>query len=949
MRRNDMKKISDQLYKHFFGLACRLRNSEFDWEWDRILKFDTDSEENLQQKLNGFTSSNFLPPITCDEYRQIVYDAKDYLELGQDAVVHLPAATIPAANDHEYEINTMIGSAWMAYKTRLIKNKFSQDAIKNITESAQSILNKLSLDTQVSGPIKGLVVGNVQSGKTANMAALMAMAADQGFNMFIVLSGTIENLRIQTQTRLINDLNGATNVAWVSIDNVSTSPSFNQALSKLSLGDEFKQRYLNVCLKNSTRLENLLTWLKKDTKARQKLKILFIDDEADQASINTAKQPSSLSEEEKVERTKINRMISNLLVNKDADDKEVETQFCALNYIGYTATPYANVLNEKPAPGSVYPSNFVCCLPVAKSYIGPQHIFGIEGTNVEGMDIVNRVENDDVKEIADVYEGKKKMPQKLEDALIWFYCCLAVRRYQKINKPVSMLIHTSQKQEHHEKIGALIKEWFSGLDVFSFLRKCENVFKKETKQFTLSDFKKSYSDYDGGSVQDYPQFSDITNELAKIFNKGLVSILINGEGEAEFSEGVHLCIDNCSHSFVENINEHIRLLYPSDKNPAPFATGFIVIGGATLSRGLTIEGLVSTFFLRTSKQADTLMQMGRWFGYRRGYELLPRIWITQTTKDQFRFLSLLDYELRQKMKYMEDNGIKPELVGIQVRRHPCKAFLDVTARNKQQAAELTEVDFAGITTQTTIFFGAIETIKANLAATDSFISNLGESVSENVLKDKHANSEGSILWLDVDSHKVVDYITSLSFPKNDSSVLDLNLFKKWFGKISQENKMANWNIVMAGLDKKDGKTRLLGGRNVCLVNRSQMNNEHSDGKIRIGALRAIKDLYVDIDLDATGLTSADKAQIKSGDGKRYKEIRKNAGYDKTPLLIVYAIDKNSQPRENVKHRKPLDLEEDLIGITICIPQGESSTNGMYVSIDMSDCEGTNSGDIEDGN
>ena len=944
-----MKKINDNLYKYFFELACRLRGSEYDWEWERILRFDTDSEESLQQKLNGFTSTNFLPPITCEEFRQIVNDAKDFVELGQDTVVHLPAATIPAANDHEYEINTMIGSAWMAYKERLIKNKFSQEAIKNIAESAHSVLNKLSLDTQASGPIKGLVVGNVQSGKTANMAALMAMAADQGFNMFIVLSGTIENLRIQTQTRLINDLNGATNVAWVSIDNVSTSPSFNQALSKLSLGDEFKQRYLNVCLKNSTRLENLLTWLKKDTKARQKLKILFIDDEADQASINTAKQPSSLSDEEKVERTKINRMISNLLVNKDADDKAVETKFCALKYIGYTATPYANVLNEVPGPESVYPSNFVCCLPVAKSYIGPQHIFGIEGTNVDGMDIINHVNPDDLKELEAVYEGKNKMPQKLEQAIIWFYCCLAIRRYQKVNKPVSMLIHTSQLQQRHEQTGKLIKKWFESLNVISFLQKCENVYRQEIEHFTLNDFKNSYSDYDGGVVQDYPQFSDITNELAKIFNKGLVSILINSEGEAEYSEGVHLCIDNCYHSFVENINEHIRLLYPSDKNPVPFATGFIVIGGATLSRGLTIEGLVSTFFLRTSRQADTLMQMGRWFGYRRGYELLPRIWITQTTQDQFRFLSLLDYELRQKMKYMEDNGIKPELVGIQVRRHPRKAFLDVTARNKQQAASLTEIDFAGITTQTTIFFGAIETIKNNLSLTDSFISSLGEPVEECEMKQKHPNSEGSLLWLDVDSHEVVDYITSLSFPKNDSTVLDLNLFKKWFGKISEENEMADWNVVVAGLDKKDGKTRQLGGRKVCLVNRSQMNSEHNDGKIRIGALRAIKDLYVDINLDASGLTAFDKAQIKTGDGKRYKEIRKNAGYDKTPLLIIYIIDKNSQPREGVKHRKALDLKEDLVGITICIPQGESITNGMYVSIDMSDCENTNSGDIEDGN
>ena len=128
-----------------------------------------------------------------------------------------------------------------------------------------------------------------------------------------------------------------------------------------------------------------------------------------------------------------------------------------------------------------------------------------------------------------------------------------------------------------------------------------------------------------------------------------------------------------------------------------------------------------------------------------------------------------------------------------------------------------------------------------------------------------------------------------------------------------------------------------------------MDNDHNDGKIRIGALRAIKDLYVDINLNAKGLTPLDKAQIKSCNGKRYKEIRKNAGYDKTPLLIIYIIDHDSQPMENASNRIPLGSKEDLVGLTICIPQGESSTNGMYVSIDMSDCENTNSGDIEDGN
>lgn len=92
--------------------------------------------------------------------------------------------------------------------------------------------------------------------------------------------------------------------------------------------------------------------------------------------------------------------------------------------------------------------------------------------------------------------------------------------------------------------------------------------------------------------------------------------------------------------------------------PCP-APAFIVIGGATLSRGLTIEGLISTFFLRSVGQADTLMQMGRWFGYRKKYELLPRLWITDKTRQQFAFLATLDQELRDEIQYMDLTGRSP--------------------------------------------------------------------------------------------------------------------------------------------------------------------------------------------------------------------------------------------------------------------------------------------------
>jgi hypothetical protein len=927
---------NSQKYKTASNIISNLRDVKNDWDWDRIDRFDTDSPEALEQKLSAFFSMSGFPDFTAQEWHEIVKNEKENEEYGKDTTITMPSVIIPDADDHDYQIHTEKGSAWASYKQILFtKHHFDKDTVNMIQSSSIRILNKLSLDTRESGPVKGLVIGNVQSGKTANMAAVMAMAADQGWNMFIVLSGTIENLRIQTQERLIGDLNSASNVDWHAIDNVETDSSFIYALQKLNLGPNRKERYLTICLKHSTRMKNLLTWLKKDLKAREQLKILFIDDEADQAGVNTAKpKKGEKPSDEMVERTAINRCLANLLTNKDADGNVVASKFAALDYVAYTATPYANVLNEKPGPASIYPSNFVSCLAVSDNYFGPQVIFGIEGQDYDGLDIVNEISTDEVSIIKQIYKGEaQSLPEELQKAIFWFYCCFAIRRHEKINEPVSMLIHTSQRQQDHEKLTALIRSWITSLSPIDFVKKCESVYKEQTTKFTLSDFHENLKKY-SSPVKDYPAFKDITNDLLFIVNQGVKSIKIDEEGDPQFNKGVNLCIDNCAHNIIENGDEHIRLIYPKKEKKPDFTTGFIVVGGATLSRGLTIEGLVSSYFLRTVKQADTLMQMGRWFGYRIGYELLPRIWVTNNTKNQFRFLSLLDYELRMEMKYMEDSGIKPSLVGVKIRNNPKHSFIEVTSKYKEKDAELVDVDFGGIATQTTIFFESEDKLKANFDATSEFLNKIGASLTDADLASSHCKATNSLIWTHVTSDNVIDYLSKLQFPKNDTTFLDLKLFKAWYSKISNENGLLDWNVVAAGVDNaKPSDFVPMGALNVCRVNRSRKKADVDDGKIRIGALRSMKDIYVDIDLNAPGLTTEDKNLISKSNSDKYKIIRNDAGLNKTSLLIVYVIDHDSQPRENVKHRVAMGTINDVIGITLVIPQDDSKPNGgSHISI-----------------
>lgn len=868
---------------------------------------------------------------TKELFDELVDHDKNEEEVGRQAKVLLcPSSIIPDVVDEKnYELDESIGSSWMSYKRKLNEKKFDEETINSIETSSYKILNKLSLDTRESGPIKGLVVGNVQSGKTANMAALMSMAADQGWNMFIVLSGTIENLRIQTRNRLSEDLKGSTNVVWQTIENVSTDHDFFQSLSRLSLNESDNIRYLMVSLKNSKRLNNLLTWLAKDTKNREKLKILFIDDEADQASINAYRpKKGSKRDPETIERTKINNHLVSLFTNKDGSKKPVSTKFKSLNYVAYTATPYANILNERPSIESTYPANFISCLPLSKSYFGPQVIFGIDGEECEPMNIVNVISKDEAKSL-EKRVTSFVIPKELENAVLWFYCCLAIQRIRKDKKPVSMLIHTSQNINEHDIMSESIKKWFEGFEKTNFINACKKVFDEQTSNFTKEDFYRTCPLYPNKSIQDYPSFEEIRVEIENIFDYGLKHILINSDSSFEYCKGINLCVDNCSYKINED-NEHIRLVYP-EKDTLDYAAGFIVIGGATLSRGLTIEGLVSTYFLRSTKQADTLMQMGRWFGYRIGYEMLPRIWITESTLKQFEFLSVLDYDLRNELKNMQDSGISPSIVGPKIRVYPKRSFLSLTSKNKEKDMIFQNSDFTGFASQTTTFFENEEIQKKNLDSTIAFVSSLDKPIDMS----KHPNGSNCYAWENVSYEKVLDYICEMSYPKTSNTYIEPKSFRKWYEKKVEDSDLNNWNVVIEGVDIRDDTATLnVGDYTISKVERSRKKDKYNDGLIRIGALRAPRDLYIDIDLSKANLTEDEKNIIKKNITTGYRSIRKKCGLSKTPLLVIYFINKDSKPKKKDVNRLPLDTKHDLVGLFFIMPDDDSYKTGDYVTVKL---------------
>ncbi len=813
-------------------------------------------------------------------------------------------------------------SSWQKYRRLLERKNFDKYTIDSIERDSESILRKLSTNTQDSDSIKGLAVGSVQSGKTTNMAALMAMAADVGWNVFIVFSGTIDNLRVQTERRLYNELastNG--NVNWELIEKSSMDAASARTPQNLDFNNN---QYLIVTLKQKQRLKRLYKWLISDKAKANQMRILIIDDEADQASVNT-------SDLTKAERNAINREIVRLVNNEN------DTQFKSVNYIGYTATPYANVLSES-ADESLYPKDFIAVLEQSRNYIGPSQIFGVEGEdNYPGMDIVNeinKINHLEFNQIGDIHLGKgNDLPRALKESIAYFIAASASLRLHRFESPVSMLIHTSIKQAHHDNVGKLIQNWLSN-ETEEVLEISERVWKEQHSKFTIDHFKESARLYSHNidTTKKPHKFSELVNEVRSIL-KDVSPITSIEKGEYSYHDGLHISIDNSAYNKIINEDEVYRLLYPTDeavRNKTPI---FLVVGGATLSRGLTLEGLISTYFVRNSGQADTLMQMGRWFGFRIGYELYPRIWMSSSSIDQFSYLADLDFSLRKEIKEHNVLGYTPKDVGIKVKTSPKAIRLKVTSDNKSRGKIESDFDFTGASIQSTIFMNDDEVMESNLQLLTNFIDDLG---SPKIIQREGMNS---VYWENVEFNLFKDYLHKLKFSERFRMGNNMEAFINWVDDMTEKRLLENWNVIAVGKGEINSPENNWHQKHFSwnTIQRSKVKEARVDD-IRIQSLRAPLDLYRDIDISK--IEELDLIEmVKGGHSSNYMEVRRRLGLLKTPQIMLYRIDKNSKNSTSSKTREDLNTKYDLAGIYISIPggvKGQNYVTHLTIKIDAND-------------
>lgn len=362
----------------------------------------------------------------------------------------------------------------------------------------------------------------------------------------------------------------------------------------------------------------------------------------------------------------------------------------------------------------------------------------------------------------------------------------------------------------------------------------------------------------------------------------------------------------------------MRVVYPSSEKLSAMdkAPVFIVIGGNTLARGLTLEGLVCTYFARNANQADTLMQMGRWFGYRKGYELLQRIWMPVALQDKFVLLEKIDEKLKEELQDYMEKGKSPAQFGPRiVNSATIKRFM-ITAKNRRQNAEECDFDFSGDSYETTKFDESENTLNGNIAATEKFLSELGQGRQSAV-------AGSAFVWHGVSFETIKNrFLSEYSISEHSSLSVDIPIFLNWMAEMNKEGKYLNWNVAIAGDKNSDTQWTV----NNCTVGTIERSRKKDKPCVDIGSLRSGRDAICDVIPE--DLTPEQKVAFDSTrkNGKNIISARSKFGLEDRPLLLLYRIDKN-RGKES-KLRCKIGTTADIIGFSIIV-SGESLGGGTH--------------------
>jgi len=746
--------------------------------------------------------------------------------------------------------------------------------IRSIDEATERTMDLMANPARNRFDFKGLVLGHVQSGKTANFTALMAKAADSGYQLIIVLAGIHNVLREQTQFRVDKELTGCR-------DNIETDDRYvehaadRQWTRLTSYFNEFdandverfekhaasQRPILAVAKKRVPILEKLVNYFESTSEElRAKVPLLIIDDEADQASVNgNANEPES-------DPTETNKKIRELL-----------GLFQRKTYVGYTATPFANILIDKDNRTDLYPKNFIVSLPEPEGYFGAELLF----QNQMAEDFIHEVDG------GLDWLHEKEPPRQLEQALHQFLFSCAVRNLRgQADKPMSMLVHVHVRTLKHKAMKKMVKAFMEGMrTVFAdedrsmvaspYFINDWTVYEAECQRLQAG-LQQRMEGYTPGMM---PSFEEVLEELPKVVQD----------------------ID----VFELNSKSEDKLKYSERKG-----VKVIAIGGNQLSRGLTLEGLQVSYYIRESGQYDTTLQMARWFGYRHGYEDLTRVFTTPEIAGNFEHLAGVEYQVRQEISVYEEEGLTPMDLPARILAHE---KMKVTSPRKMGAATTLQTSYSGGEQST--FWVPLDSpsiLEKNLRSTEAFVKEIQQNLGGFM---ELPNVKGALLSKNIKGNDVLRFLEDYEFAspeQTDGRGIDKTSMMAYIKRRLHDGELNDWSVALAGPEKAkkvkgEAAVHDFGHVQVNKVWRSRLHRYNGPGAYNIGSLTDKKHRMLDYP------SETDRAERRPSN----------------PLLLIYVVDKRSEakkpkegrtsPRVDLFKGIPENDHRDVIGLGFVFP------------------------------
>lgn len=823
---------------------------------------------------------------------------------------------------------------WNRYSKYLFERKhWEKSAItKSIGNPTDMLLNAIADPNRtVAQEKRAMVVGYVQSGKTANYIGLINKALDAGYKYIIVLAGIHNNLRSQTQSRIDEEVLG-----YETSSEARQKQRERAEKNRIGVGTLYNAGFVQTLTfrdesgdfskKNSSwdthpdvptiivtkKIKSTLTNLIENIESKQvinqdenghfimpaKYPLLLIDDEADQASVNTGydyDEEGNIIDEYDVKT--INRLIRNLL-----------NHFECKSYVGYTATPYANIFipNDLAVAGEelgndLFPADCIISLPKPYRYIGANEFFGygIEDEEPKPMPLVRKIKDEDFIDVKKKTVGD--LPDSLKMAMKCFLISIAIRNCRgEIYKPNTMLIHVARIKNMHRQLERKVSEYFFD-ELQSMIIDGDSATKTEIYDLIKKEYlpvsekmRKDFSRYMEGAYD--VRVDEIYEEIVRLMNEDKVKInVINGD-----SKDV-LC-------YKDHEGEEYNV---------------IAIGGDKFSRGLTLEGLSISYFTRESKYYDTLMQMGRWFGFRPKYADLCRVFITDTIYHWFARIAFATDNLRNQITYMCGEKAEPRDFGLRVATHP---ELKISSPKKGKSGTMQQLNFSATLTVTRDIDVNIEMYESNYNAVDHLFSYAERvlTAEEHFTKLERKTDTEHYFIENVNSNRIIEFFRNYQTSKRARKVNGNNI-ATYIEEQNKDGLLVNWTVCLintgedvpgfdiAGIHIKNGITR-----------KSENSIIPQENTCSVHMLKSKDQEYYD-------MTLSEFEEIKKiadkGDEKTVAEhIRATKMDPKKGLLLIYPIDHRDKGKTSLfrigdgNHKPPF-------GLVVVFPKG----NGKSIS------------------